>query len=171
MWRVPFCNKDLELWGEVSPFSSFPTLYPSPPMWTPPTFPSSLLFRKVQTSHGYQKIIAYQVSVRLKTLPFLKAGQGNLVWEIGSQKSAKESEIAPSPTLRGSSKKNKLHSCHIYVEGLCLSHADSLVASSVFVSSYEHRLVDYVDFLVMFLTLLSLKILLLFLQQCSMSSA
>lgn len=43
--------------------------------------------------------MAYQVAVGISTNPFIKAGQGNLVRGIGSQKPAKALGIAPAPTV------------------------------------------------------------------------
>ena len=71
--------------------SSLPSPSPSIPLF---------LFRKGQASHGYKPNIAYQVAVRVGTSTSLKAAQGILIWGNGSQKPLRESEIAPSPTVR-----------------------------------------------------------------------
>jgi hypothetical protein len=50
--------------------------------------------------------------------------------------------------------KTKIYNCNIYAEDLGHSHAHFLVGSSVSVNHYGVRLVDFVAFLVLFLTTL-----------------
>lgn len=70
-----------------------------------------------------------------------------------------------------SHKKTKIHNSNIYAEGLGQSHAGFLVVGSVSVRSYENRLVDSVDILVVSLTPLASTILPPPLQQDSPRSA
>ena len=58
------------------------------------------LLRKGKTSHWYQQNMVYQDVVSLRTFPWIKAGQGNSVWEIVFQKLVKKSETAPPLTVR-----------------------------------------------------------------------
>lgn len=71
----------------VFPPSSPPSLSPCLPA-TPPNPP--LFCFCLGKGHGYQPNIAYQIAVRLRTFPCIKVGQGNPVWGIQSQMSAKE---------------------------------------------------------------------------------
>ena len=44
--------------------------------------------------------MAYQIVIQLGAFPHIKSGQGNPVGRKGSQEQAKESETAPTPTVR-----------------------------------------------------------------------
>lgn len=75
----------------------------------------------------------------------------------GSQKRATQSETSPVPIVRNLTRRQRLHNCNIYSEGLAQSHAGSLIFGSVAMSPYEPRLVGSVGFLVMFFILLFLQ--------------
>lgn len=93
-------------------------------------------------------------------------------WEEKSHKSRqKKIQIAPVPTIRGSTRTPSYITTTHYVEGLSQIHAGSLVLSSVFVSPYEPRIVDSLSFLVVSLFPLVSTILLPRLPQDSLSSA
>lgn len=63
----------------------------------PGSHPLLHLYSEKGRPHGYQQNIAYQVVVKLSTSPCIKAGQGNPVWGLETQKPTKESEIASVP--------------------------------------------------------------------------
>ena len=65
--------------------------------------------------------------------------------------------------------KTKLHICYLHVGGLGLAHTCSLIGGLVSVSPLGPRLVDSVDFFVVFLTPLTPSILLPTLLQNSRS--
>ena len=121
----------------------------SPPSVVSPSTPQTFLLLSAswngQVSHEYKQNITYQVAVRQSNLPCIKAGQGNPVWEVGSQKPIKESETAPVPSVR-STTRGPSYTTVTCAEGLGQSRADSLVVGSVFVSSYDPRLVDICEF-------------------------
>lgn len=69
--------------------------FPIPPLLFPPSclpstpFPSPLSpLRKWQVSQGYQQNMAHQVDAGPRSSSYIKAGQGNSPWEIGSQNPA-----------------------------------------------------------------------------------
>jgi hypothetical protein len=119
----------------VSPLSPSPSSHPI----------SQLLlhniFRKAQTSYGYQLAMVYQIAISLGTSSPIKAKQG-------SHRQATESEKALAPTVRCCTRMPS-YTTVTYAEGLGQSYLGSLVASSVSVSPYGSRLVDSVDFLIL----------------------
>ena len=66
--------------------------------------------------------MANQVAARLSTSPCIKAGQGNPVRGIGSQKPAKKSEAAPAPTVRNPTRRPSYITVpYVYAEGESLA--------------------------------------------------
>jgi hypothetical protein len=89
------------IWANLTPLSLTSSFsLPPPPSPSTPLF----LFRKGQTSQGYQPNVAHQVSLRLGTSSHIKAGRGNQARGQGTQKQAKASEIVPAPSVRSPTK-------------------------------------------------------------------
>ena len=82
----------------------------SSPSSCPIPFPQ---LNSTQLSHGYQKIMAYQIAVRLSTSPFTEAEENNPLWGTGSQKSGKELKTAPVLTVKSPTRRSytRSHIC------------------------------------------------------------
>lgn len=153
---TPFFDKSskyMESWWAHIYFHQ--TLVSSPS--SPPNSPNdSLPFLPIHSSsiqtragiYGYLQKMAYQVSVKISTSPCIKAEQGNIAWVLSSQKSVKELDYS-CLYCEASCNKTKTHNCQMYAVCLNPFPEDSLALNADSVSSYDPRLVDFVDFLVM----------------------
>jgi hypothetical protein len=113
-----------------------------------PIYYYSSPLNKHKASQGYQTNMASQVGIRSGTSSHIRAGRGSLAGRKGTKKQAKVSG-SPCSYYYGSHKKTKLNNPKVYAEGLVLTQLGSLMlVISVFMSSYEHWLLDSVSFLV-----------------------
>lgn len=74
---------------------------------TPKSIPLVFLFRNGQASHGYWHSVKYQVIVELIISSWIKIEQGNPVWGIGFQKSAKSFRVTSTSSFTWQNVKEK----------------------------------------------------------------
>jgi hypothetical protein len=102
-----------------------------------------LLCRKGQASQGYQPNTASQLAIRLGSSSHTKAGHGKPRRGKGSKRQAKQSEIAPAPTVRCPTRIPS-YTPITYAEVLGHAHTGFLIIQLIiFVSPYEPRLVNF----------------------------
>lgn len=129
-WEFSFILIHLFYILSTASLQSLSTSSPYPTQFSPyPTQFSPSPSRKGQVSYEYQQTMAHQVTVRLSTSPCTKVGQDDPVWEVWSLKLLIESETAPVPSVRSSTREAS-YTTVAYAECLGQSLTGSLVVGS-----------------------------------------